>query len=311
MQEASRISDVAFVGLGVMGSAMAHNLIKKAGCSVRVFDVAEMALAPFRQLDCRVASSAREAAAGAQAVISMLPDVAHVETALLGPEGACATLAQGGLVIDMSTISASGSDGICAEVRKRGFRFIDAPVGRTPRDAAAGAALVIVGADKTDLEEARPLFASIGNKIVHAGPNGAGIRLKLVNNYMSIVGTLLTAEALTLANKVGLDRAVTVEVLSSTTAGRGQLIVNYPNKVLAGDVTADFPLRMAHKDVSHALSLGAHVGVPLMLGAVAREVFNLAKPWNRENEDHTAMLLLLEDIARAEHLAPINPAKTN
>lgn len=311
MQKAPRLKDVAFVGLGVMGGAMARNLIRKSGCSLRVFDVANKALAPFRQLDCRIAASARDAAAGAQAVITMLPDVAHVESALLGPEGACTALAPGGLVIDMSTISASGSDRICAEVRRRGHRFIDAPVGRTPRDAEAGAALVIVGADKADLEEARPLFACIGDKIVYAGRNGAGIRLKLVNNYMSIVGTVLTAEALTLANKVGLDRAVTVEVLSSTSAGRGQLIVNYPNKVLAGDITADFPLRMAHKDVSHALSLGADAGVPLMLGAVARETFNLAKPWGRENEDYSAMLLLLEDIARAEHLAPIAPAKAN
>jgi 4-hydroxybutyrate dehydrogenase / sulfolactaldehyde 3-reductase len=126
---------------------------------------------------------------------------------------------------------------------------------------------------------------------------------------MSMVGTLLVAEALTLANKVGLDRAVTVDVLSGTTAGRGQLIVNYPNKVLAGVVDPDFPLRMAHKDVSHALSLGAEVGVPLLLGAVAREAFNLAKPWNRENEDWTAMLLLLEDVARVEHLPPIYKPK--
>ncbi|HWD15254.1 MAG TPA: NAD-binding protein, partial [Casimicrobiaceae bacterium] len=130
------------------------------------------------------------------------------------------------------------------------------------------------------------------------------IKLKLVNNYMAMVGTMLTAEALTLANKAGLDRATTVKVLSSTTAGRGQLIVNYPKKVLAGDVTADFPLRMAHKDVSHALSLGAELGSPLLLGAVAREMFALARPWGRADEDWTAMLLLLEDLSRAEHLPP-------
>jgi 4-hydroxybutyrate dehydrogenase / sulfolactaldehyde 3-reductase len=308
MPEVSHNTDVAFVGLGSMGGGMARNLIK-GGFKVCVFDVAEARLTPFREIDCRIAGSARDAAAGARVVMCSLPDVVHVEAALFGTDGACETLTEGGLVIDTSTISASASDRICAEVRGRGFRFIDAPIGRTPRDAAAGTALVIVGADKADLEEARPLFACIGNRIVHAGPNGAGIRLKLVNNYMAIVGAMLAAEALTLANKAGLDRAVTVEVLSNTTAGRGQLIVNYPNKVLAGDVVADFPIRMAHKDVSHALSLGADTGVSLMLGAVAREAFNLAKPWHRENEDYTAMLLLLEDIARAEHLAPIYPDK--
>jgi 3-hydroxyisobutyrate dehydrogenase-like beta-hydroxyacid dehydrogenase len=112
------MTEVAFLGLGVMGDGMARRLID-SNFKLRVFDVAESSLAPFRQLDCRVAGSAREAAAGAQAVICMLPDVAHVETALFGPEGACVELAAAGLVIDMSTISASGSDRICAEVRKR------------------------------------------------------------------------------------------------------------------------------------------------------------------------------------------------
>lgn len=295
---------VAFIGLGVMGGGMARNLIAN-GFSLSVYDISEKALASFQDLDCRIASSPKDAASGANVVMCILPDVAHVESALLGPDGACEGLAGNGIVIDMSTVSASGSDAVREKVIERGFRFIDAPIGRTPRDAAAGTSLVIAGGDAADIEEVRPLFDCIGDKTVHAGPAGSGIRLKLVNNYMSTVGTVLAAEALTLANKVGLDRAVTVEVLSNTTAGRGQLIVNYPKKVLAGDLEPDFPLRMAHKDVSHALSLGADAGVPMMLGAIAREAFNLAKPWKRENEDWTAMLLLLEDVARVEHLPPI------
>lgn len=159
-------------------------------------------------------------------------------------------------------------------------------------------------AASTPADVARPVFECLGDSIVHAGPQGHGIKLKLVNNYMSTVGSVLAAEALTLANKAGLDREMTVRVLSGTTAGRGQLIVNFPNKVLAGDVTPDFPLRMAHKDVSHALALGAELGSPLMLGSIAREMFSLAGPWGRGNEDWTATLLLLEDLARAEHLPP-------
>jgi 4-hydroxybutyrate dehydrogenase/sulfolactaldehyde 3-reductase len=78
--------------------------------------------------------------------------------------------------------------------------------------------------------------------------------------------------------------------------------VNFPTKVLAGDTTPDFPMRMAHKDISHALTLGAMSGSPLMLGAVARELFGLASPWKRDREDWTAVLLLLEDISRAEQM---------
>lgn len=293
--------NIAFIGLGTMGAPMARNLLK-GGHALAVFDVSERAVAPFRNLACRVAASPRDAAQGAQAVMTMLPDSAHVREALLGPQGACASLAPGALVIEMSTIAASASLELAREVGRMGYRMIDAPVGRTPRDAAAGTLLVIAGGSAEDVAEARPLFECLADSIVHAGPQGHGIRLKLVNNYMATVGAVLTAEALTLANKAGLDRAVTVKVLSSTTAGRGHLIVNYPRKVLAGDVTPDFPMRMAVKDVGHALALGTEVGSPLMLGAIAREMFSLADPWGRADEDWTAVLLLMEDLCRAEHL---------
>ena len=279
--------NVAFLGLGTMGGPMARNLIK-GGHALAVFDVADRAVAAFRGLGCRI------------------PDSSHVREALLGESGACKSLRRGALVLEMSTIAASASLAIAKELNESGFRMVDAPVGRTPRDAAAGTLLVIAGGDAADIEEARPLFECLGDSIVHAGPQGHGIKLKLVNNYMSTVGSVLTAEALTLANKAGLDRAVTVKVLSGTTAGRGQLIVNFPTKVLAGDVTPDFTLRMAHKDVSHALALGSEVGSPLMLGSIAREMFSLAGPWGRSNEDWTATLLLLEDLARAGHL-PATP----
>ncbi|MBV8851338.1 MAG: NAD-binding protein [Methylobacteriaceae bacterium] len=300
--------NIAFIGLGVMGGPMAQNLARK-GHRVAVYDVMPKALEPFAACPCRIAASPADAAKDADIVMTMLPDSSHVEQALTGKDGACEKLRKNGLIIDLSTIGVSASLAIHADVTRRGFRMIDAPVGRTPRDAVAGTLLVIVGGDPVDIDEAHPIFDCIGNEVVHAGARGCGIKLKLVNNYMSTVGTVLTAEALTLANKVGLDRDLTVRVLSSTTAGRGQLLVNYPKKVLAGDISADFPLRMAHKDVSHALALGAEHSAPLMLGAIAREMFALAKPWGRDSEDWTAMLLLLEDISRADHLMPSSAAQ--
>ena len=302
--------NIAFIGLGTMGAPMARNLVR-GGHALAVFDVAERAVAPFRSLACRVAASARDAAQGAQAVMTMLPDSAHVREALLGPQGACASLAPGALVIEMSTIAASASLELARELERMGYRMIDAPVGRTPRDAAAGTLLVIAGGSAEDVAEARPLFECLADSIVHAGPQGHGIRLKLVNNYMATVGAVLTAEALTLANKAGLDRAATVKVLSGTTAGRGHLIVNYPRKVLAGDVTPDFPMRMAVKDIGHALALGSELGSPLMLGAIAREMFSLAGPWGRADEDWTAVLLLMEDLCRAGHLPASESAQAH
>ena len=292
----------AFIGLGTMGGPMARN-VAASFPDLAVYDVSEAALAPFHDLGCRIATSPAEAASESDIVMTMLPDSMHVRSTLFDGNGVCSVLKRGALVIDFSTISAAESMAMGDELVSRGFRFVDAPIGRTPRDAAAGTLLVIAGGDAADISRAKPIFEVISDEVVHAGPRGCGIKMKLVNNYMSTVGALLTAEALNLAKKAGLDREITVKVLSSTTAGRGQLLVNFPKKVLAGDVTPDFPLKMAHKDVSHALALGALTGSPLLLGAIAREMFGLASPWNRSGEDWTAVLLLLEDISRANETA--------
>jgi len=297
---------IGLIGLGVMGRGVARNLIK-AGFGLQVYDLSQAARDAFADETCTVATTAAEAATGAHILITLLPDWSHVEAALLGDGDAAGALRKGALVIDMSTIAAAQSDRIGDRLTEMGLRFIDAPLGRTPTDAQNGTLLVIAGGTQEDIDEASGVFDAIGDLVIHAGARGKAIRLKLINNYMSTVGTMLVAEVLSLANKVGLDRSKTVEVLSNTTAGRGQLIVNYPKKVLAGDVTADFPLRMAQKDVSHALTLASENGVPMYLGAIARETFSLAKPWQREHEDWTAMLLLMEDIARIQHL----PAETD
>ncbi len=287
---------VAFLGLGVMGGAMLRNLAR-AGFDVAGYDVSPAARQRLADVPCRMAGSPADAAAGAQVLITMLPTSQHVREALFGAQGAAAALPPGAVVVEMSTGDAVETDRIAEELAARGLRCIDAPVGRTPREAAEGKALIMAGADADDLARVRPLFEAMADTIVHVGPRGSGIRLKLVNNYMSMVGMVLTAEALMFAAKLGLERETAVRVLSGTTAGRGQLLTNFPRKVLAGDVTPDFPLRMGFKDIHLAMNLAASVGAPLGLGGYAREMFALARSWGREEQDCTAMLLLLEDVA--------------
>ena len=289
------IERVGFIGLGTMGGAMVRNLATK-GFACAAHDVSAAAAARVADV-CRIAGSPAQAADGVDALITMLPTSAHTRDALFGTRGAAAALAPGALVVEMSTGDAAETDRIGAELAAHGLRCIDAPVGRTPREAAEGRALVMVGASEADLEDARRMFEAMADTIVHVGPFGTGIRLKLVNNYMSMVGMVLTGEALMFAAKLGLDRDTAVRVLSGTTAGRGQLLTNFPRKVLAGDVTPDFPLRMGLKDIQLALNLAGSVGAPLGLGGYAREMFALARSWGREEEDCTAMLLLLEDVA--------------
>lgn len=287
---------VAFIGVGTMGGPMAANLVA-GGHRVHVFDISSGAMDRVVERGAIAAASPAQAASDAEIVMTMLPNSNHVRAAVLGENGAASTMKPGTLFVEMSTIAPSASAAIAREIKSRGLRFMDAPVGRTPEDARRGTLLIMVGGSAADLEDARPLLACLGDTIVHVGPEGHGIRLKVVNNYMSMVNMVLTAEALTLAEKAGLDRAIAVKVMSGTAAGRGQLIVNYPKKVLAGDITPDFPLSMGHKDLSLALEFGSELKSPLALGAIARELFGLAEPMGRSGQDCTAMLLLLEELA--------------
>lgn len=297
---------IAFIGLGVMGGPMARNLAR-AGFPLSVFDEIPSAVQALSDSPCRLETSAANAGTDASIVITMLPTSNVVRKVLL-EDGVAAAMRPHGLVIDMSTGDASETDALAENLRGIGIRFLDAPVGRTRREAAAGKLLVMVGGDASDVSEARPLFEAIADTIVHVGPSGSGIRLKLVNNYMTMVNTVLTGEALMFAAKLGLDRRKVVDVLSTTTAGRGQLLTNFPHKVLAGDITPDFPLRMGFKDIDLAMRLAASVGAPLGLGGYSRELYSVAKSWGRAEQDCTAMLLLLEDLARVN--GPVNGAQS-
>lgn len=292
-----RPGTLAFVGLGTMGAPMARNLVR-AGFRLRVYDVVTSAANAFAG-EAHVAENPADAASGADAVITMLPTGREVAAALFGPGGACEMLRTRALVVDMSTVAHADCVMHGERLRAAGFRTVDAPVGRSPQHAIEGKLLVMAGGDEADIAELRPVFDAIGDTTHHVGPYGSGIRIKLINNYLSMVNMVVAAEGLTFAAKAGIRREAALAIFSETPAGRGQMFTNYPKKVLAGDIRPDFPLSMGLKDIGLALGFGAEVGAPLFLGAAARELFALAKPFGREQDDCTAMLLLLEEIAHA------------
>lgn len=293
------MKQVGFIGLGVMGGAMAANLAR-GGLRVVGHDLDPARREDARKAGIEIAATAAGAVSGACAVITMLPDPAALRAALLGGAegaGALASMSPGSLLIEMGTSGPDTVAGIAARARKRGIAMIDAPVGRPPAAARDGTLIIIAGGAAEDLERARLLFDIMGEITHHAGPLGAGATLKLINNYMSMVGMVMTAEALAAGAAAGLDRDLLVRVLSGTAAGRGQIIVNYPHKVLAGDITPDFPIRLGLKDLTLALDLGARLGAELCLGHAARSGFQRAIARGRGDQDCTALLLDLEQEA--------------
>jgi len=173
--------------------------------------------------------------------------------------------------------------------------LIDAPVCLSPAEAATGNLISLVGGDKDDVERILDLLDAISQRVVYAGPASYGLRLKLVNNYMSMINHVLTAEVLALATAVGLNRQLTVDLLQNTAAGRGQLLTNFPKKVLRGDVTADFPINMGIKDLSMAISMFGNMKSNATFGSLARQYFDDAAEAGFGSKDCTAVLEYLDE----------------
>jgi 4-hydroxybutyrate dehydrogenase/sulfolactaldehyde 3-reductase len=295
------MATVGFIGLGIMGAPMARNLIK-GGHIVRAYDIDQAAidaLVDDSELSNRAqsATSPADAASGADFVITMVPNGSHVKEVVFGAEGVVEGIDREALFIDMSTILPTDTDAIGARLAEDGVHMIDAPVGRTSQHAIEGKLLIMAGGDAADVERARPLFDLLGDSVVHCGALGMGARMKIVNNYLAIAANVLTAEALTLAEAIGLEVELTREVLCGTTAGRGHLNTTYPAQVLAGNLKPGFMVELADKDMNLALELAGRVNAPTAMGAVSRQMMSIAKNQGRGRDDWTSIYQVVRELA--------------
>ena len=283
------MAQVAFIGLGQMGAPMARNLIQQ-GHQLSVFDIHSAAVADLVALGAVGCPSAAQAAEGAEFVITMLPNGDLVREVLFGANGVCHSLSPSALVIDMSTIHPLQTDRITQEMQAKGFAFMDAPVGRTSDHAQAGTLLILAGGTPQQVERATPLLMAMGSELVNAGGPGMGIRVKLINNYMSIALNALSAETAVLCEALGLSFDVALQVMNGTPAGKGHFTTTWPNKVLKGDLTPAFMIDLAHKDLGIALDVANQLHVTLPMGAASREVYSQARASGRGRQDWSAIL---------------------
>ncbi len=278
---------IGFIGLGRMGLAMASNLQRK-GFSVLGFDLNMEAVAALAAIGGAKGGSIAEVAQGSQIIFTMLPASPEVRTVLL--DGILPHAAKGTLVVDMSTIDPMTTDEVAGELQAAGLAFVDAPVGRLASHADRGESLFMVGAAIDDFSRVKPMLDAMGTTIHHCGKAGAGIRMKIVNNYLAIAACQLNAETLTLASRFGLDTAQTIDVLNGTTANNGHLKTNFPAKVLIGDTEPGFQIDLAHKDLGLALASASAMKVPLAMGATARECLQLARSRGYGGKDFSGLL---------------------
>ncbi|TDX30926.1 3-hydroxyisobutyrate dehydrogenase [Modicisalibacter xianhensis] len=274
---------IAFIGLGNMGSPMAINLVK-AGHDVTVFDLVESSMRQLESEGARSASSAMEAAHGAEVIVSMLPAGVHVRGLYLGREGQAGLLDQidgQPLVIDASTIAPEDARIVAEAARQRGIEFLDAPVSGGVGGAKAGTLTFIVGGPEPAFQQARPVLEAMGKNIFHAGEAGAGQVAKICNNML--LGILMsgTAEALALGVRNGLDPATLSEIMKQSSGGNWALNVYNPwpgvmeNAPASKDYQGGFLVDLMMKDLGLAWDLALDSKAAVPMGSEARNLFAL------------------------------------
>jgi 3-hydroxyisobutyrate dehydrogenase-like beta-hydroxyacid dehydrogenase len=286
---------VSFIGLGLMGRPMGHNLLK-AGFPLVVWNRTARRADSLVAAGARLAASPKEAAAAADILITIVSDPPALEEVLWGSGsnsddqsgGAFAALKKGAIYIDSSTVSPTLARKIADAAKAAGIRFLDAPVTGGTWGAEKGELLFMIGGQEDTLEAARPVLSAMGKKLFHLGPNGAGQTIKLAMNLLLALQVDAFAEALALVTGAGLAGEKLVEVMQASMARSGVLDVKAP-VMLSGDYQPSFPLRLMHKDLSLALELGNQLGIPLPATAAAREIYNSVKGSCKDDLDYAAV----------------------
>jgi 2-hydroxy-3-oxopropionate reductase len=286
---------IGFIGLGIMGSPMAANLVK-AGFDVAGYTRGPAGLDRLAAAGGRPVAGIAEAVAGADVVITMLPDSPDVEQVVLGPGGVLAHARAGTVLIDMSTIRPQTARTVAAAAADRGVRPLDAPVSGGEQGAVEGTLSIMVGGAAADVAAARPVLAALGSTIVHVGPAGAGQTVKAANQLV-VAGTIqLVAEAIVLLEATGVDAGAGLRVLAGGLAGSA-VLDRRAASMLARRFTPGFRVDLHHKDLGIVLDTAREAGAVIPVGALLAQLMAALRAQGDGGLDHTALLRLAERMA--------------
>ena len=267
---------IAFIGLGNMGGGMAANLVK-AGHDVRAFDLSTEAATRAQGNGCSVHSTVSEAVQGADAVVSMLPNGAIVDSVysadVIGHAPASA------LLLDCSTIDVGTARKVAAAASTAGYAMVDAPVSGGIAAANGGTLTFMVGGSDEAFARAEPILAAMGKAVIHAGTSGAGQAAKICNNMILGASMIATCEAFALAEKLGLDLQTFYDI-SSKASGQSWSMTSYcpvpgvgPASPADNGYQGGFAAALMLKDLNLAMEAAAGVGATVPMGARAQELY--------------------------------------
>lgn len=285
---------VALIGMGLLGSALAENLLK-AGFAVRGYDTAPERMRQHAERGGHVAASPADAARGASAVMTCLMTADIVREALLGPAGALEEAAPGVVAIDNSTIHPDASAALAAELGRRGIAMLDAPVGGSSGQARRREAPVVVGGDPEVFAHCRPILDALAQRVHHVGPNGSGARAKLVINLVLGLNRLALAEGLLFGLRQGLDGKTLLAVLKDSAAYSRAMDIK-GERMLEGNFEPEGKLAQHLKDVELMLEVGHAAGAPLLATALHRQLLIAGVAAGLSERDNSSIIAVLRSL---------------
>lgn len=283
---------ITFIGLGIMGSRMASNLIQH-GADLTVYNRSQEAVKPLLDKGAKTAETIREAVEQADLVFSMLSTPAVVKAMFFGGEGALASMRKGALWVDCTTVNPSFTAEAASEAEQHGVAFMDAPVAGTKPHAEKAELAFFVGGPADQLEKIRPYLEQMGNKIMHAGETGKGAAFKMLVNVMLAQSMLIFSEATLLGEKLGFSKEFLLNTLPN-------LVVSAPftkfkaEMVRQDDYEVQFPLEWMHKDLHLAAVTAYELNHPLYLANLTKEIYAEARRKGMGRLDFAAIHRFLE-----------------
>jgi 3-hydroxyisobutyrate dehydrogenase len=291
------MANVTFIGLGRMGSGMAQRLLG-AGHALRIYNRTASRAAPLVEQGATLYSSPREAAQGAEVIISMVADDAASREVWLGAEGVFSGApAAGTIAIECSTLSHDWVLALASEARRRSLSYIDCPVTGLPDMAAAGALTLLVGAAPEDLARAQPVLDAISKQTIHFGAIGTGTVYKLMINLQGAIQIAAVAEGMALAERAGLNLATVAEAIASGQAASPQ-VVRTARRIVEGDHDENvlFTPQLRLKDVDYALRLARKLDIGTPFGSTAAAAYAKVCELGHGQSNESSII----EVARAE-----------
>lgn len=289
------ISRIGLIGTGIMGAPIGLNLIK-AGFALHVHNRTRNKAEPLLATGGTWCESPAAVADAADAVITIVSDTPDVEAVYLGNEGIATSIGTGTLCIDMSTVSPEMARHLHAALARKNCGFLDAPVSGGKTGAEAGSLTFMVGGDEEHFSQAAPILHAVGRNIVHCGPAGHGQLTKLCNQILCGLNLLAVAEAMVFAEKVGVDKSIMLQTVSTGAAGSWALD-NLGSRMIARDFNPMFMIDLQQKDLRLVMESARDAKVPLPGTALVSQLLTSNQAVGEGREGTQALVKTLERLA--------------